>query len=294
MGRTEHGESMAKKSFDRAREDVGNVLALEHVNVTVPDQALATLFYVNTLGLTRDPYIDWGPFNVWVNAGRQQFHLPTANAQVLRGHTALVVPNLDSLKSRLRQFEKRFSGTCFGHVERKDAVEVTCPWGNRIRCFGPGRFEQMYLGIPYVEFSVPPGTAAGIGRFYTRVLGCPVRLTRSAVEVSMGQHQYIRFAETRKQLPEYDGHHLAIYVADFSGPHRQLKSGDLITEETDQHQYRFQKIVDPDNGELLYEVEHEVRSLFHPMWERHLVNRNPEQSFFNYRRDRDSFVPGSI
>ena len=28
--------------LDRAREDVGNILKLEHVNITIPDQSLAT------------------------------------------------------------------------------------------------------------------------------------------------------------------------------------------------------------------------------------------------------------
>jgi hypothetical protein len=43
--------------FDRAAEDLGNAIHLEHVNVQVPDQRLATLFYVTGLGLTRDPYL---------------------------------------------------------------------------------------------------------------------------------------------------------------------------------------------------------------------------------------------
>ena len=81
---------MAQPSFDRATQDVGNILALEHVNVTVPDQAEATFFYVNGLGFTRDPYIDFGPFNVWINVGAQQFHLPTRDPQVVRGHVAVV------------------------------------------------------------------------------------------------------------------------------------------------------------------------------------------------------------
>ena len=37
-------------------------------------------------------------------------------------------------------------------------------------------------------------------------------------------------------------------------------------------------------------IEHEVRSLFHPMYARNLVNRNAEQSFFSYRRGHDAFV----
>jgi hypothetical protein len=35
---------------DRAAGDLGNIVALEHVNVTVPDRQIATLFYVVVLG----------------------------------------------------------------------------------------------------------------------------------------------------------------------------------------------------------------------------------------------------
>ena len=64
-------------SYDRTLEDIGNVVALEHVNVQIPDQRLSTLLYVTGLGLTRDPYLVTGVTNMWVNAGRSQFHLPT-------------------------------------------------------------------------------------------------------------------------------------------------------------------------------------------------------------------------
>ena len=43
-------------TFDRVAEDVGNIVSLEHVNTQIPDQQLATAFYVMGLGLTRDPY----------------------------------------------------------------------------------------------------------------------------------------------------------------------------------------------------------------------------------------------
>ena len=36
-------------------EDVGNIISLEHVNVQISDQAIATLFYVVGMGFTRDP-----------------------------------------------------------------------------------------------------------------------------------------------------------------------------------------------------------------------------------------------
>ena len=54
--------SMAKKpmkTYDRAAEDMGNMVELGHVNVTVPDQHLATLYYISGLGMTRDP--QFGP-----------------------------------------------------------------------------------------------------------------------------------------------------------------------------------------------------------------------------------------
>ena len=77
----------------------------------------------------------------------------------------------------------------------------------------------------------------------------------------------------------------------FEKTNRKMKDKGLITEESDAHQYRFQTIIDPENGKELFDIEHEVRSLYHPMYERNLVNRNAAQTFFNYRQGRDAFVP---
>ncbi|MGH7905783.1 MAG: VOC family protein, partial [Candidatus Binataceae bacterium] len=90
-----------QSSYDRAAEDLGNAVALEHINITIPDQRLATLFYVAGLGLTRDPFIMTSTNNMWINAGRSQFHLPTNKPQVLRGHVGLVIPNREALLRRL-------------------------------------------------------------------------------------------------------------------------------------------------------------------------------------------------
>ena len=84
---------MKNGQFNRAAEDLGNIVALEHVNVLVPDQHLATLFYVMGLGLTRDPYLMTGVTNMWINIGRSQFHLPVGKPQVLRGRVGLVLPD---------------------------------------------------------------------------------------------------------------------------------------------------------------------------------------------------------
>ena len=59
-------------TYERARQDLGNIVLLEHVNVTIPDQRLATIFYLSGLGLTRDPYLMAGIENMWVNVGRSQ------------------------------------------------------------------------------------------------------------------------------------------------------------------------------------------------------------------------------
>jgi len=92
-----------RTKFDRTTEDLGNVVALEHVNIRVPDQRLATLFYIKGLGLTRDPYLMTGVDNMWVNVGRSQFHLPTGRAQILRGRVGLVVPDLKALRRSLER-----------------------------------------------------------------------------------------------------------------------------------------------------------------------------------------------
>ena len=280
----------SSKTFNRSDEDVCNILCMEHVNVTVPDQSLATYFYVNGLGLTRDPYIDFGPFNVWINVGNQQFHLPTNDPQVIRGHVGVVVPDLDELESRLSRIGSRLENTSFSYERSGDTINVTCPWGNLIKCHTPGKFGNMSLGIPYVEFTVPEGTCPGIARFYERVFSCSTIVNKSSCSVEIGKGQSLRFRESSESVA-YDGHHIAIYVVNFSTPHTYLKDKGLITEESDAHQYRFQTIIDPENGKELFDIEHEVRSLYHPMYERNLVNRNSAQTFFNYRQGRDAFVP---
>src|SRR5262245_25689333 len=132
--------------YDRAVEDVGNVVALEHVNTRVPDQQLAILFYATGLGLTRDPYLMTGVGNMWMNVGRSQFHLPTGAAQVLRGHTGVVMPNRAALLRRLSAVKQPLEGTRFFFNEHNEFVEVMCPWGNRIRLFSPSaRFGRAHV-----------------------------------------------------------------------------------------------------------------------------------------------------
>jgi catechol 2,3-dioxygenase-like lactoylglutathione lyase family enzyme len=279
-----------------AEEDLGNIISLEHVNVQIPDQAAATLFYVVGMGFTRDPYLNVGLNNMWVNVGEQQFHLPTREPQVIDGHVGLVVPDLDALEKRLEAIAPSLKDSRFGFSRRADHLAVTSACGNHYRCFTsqPG-FGDMTLGMPYVEFAVAPGATAGILRFYETVLGAPVKVESDAEgkfgRVEIGCHQALKFREVDRPLAPYDGHHIAIYVANFSRPYGFLRGRELISEDVRNHQFRFKDIVDPEDGKVKFTVEHEVRSLRHPMYHRPFVNRNATQSQRGYRRGWDGYTP---
>jgi hypothetical protein len=283
------------QQFDRKAEDLGNSIHLEHVNVQVPDQRLAALFYVAGLGLTRDPYLMVSDTNMWINVGRSQFHLPSGAAQVLRGHTGIVISGREALLDRLASVASKLEGTAFAFTEHNDYVEAVCPWGNRLRCHEPdaARFGRVTLGIPYVEFEVPPGTAQGICAFYPRIMGMPAELGNgdgAVVRVKAGNGQHLQFRETDSPQPEYDGHHVQMYITDFSGPHRRLSERGLIYSEDNQYQYRFRDIADLAGGKPLFTVEHEVRSATHPMYMRPLINRNPAQTNRNYAFGHDQWL----
>ena len=282
--------------FDRTTQDVGNIVEFGHVNTRVPDQHLATLFYVAGLGLTRDPYLMVGTDNMWINVGTAQFHLPSGPAQVLGGITGLVIPNLAALRRRLDAVRAMLAGTAFAYAETdhhtgdggaERVVEATCPWGNRMRVHAPGpHFGEMTLGMPYVELSAPRGTSARIARFYREILDAPATSGTDALggfaRVPLGRSESLVYRETDAEPPPYDGSHIQIALADFSGPHRRLAERGLITEESNAHQYRFTDITDLDTGAVLVTIEHEVRSMRHPMFARILVNRNPTTTNATY------------
>jgi hypothetical protein len=283
---------MNSRQFDRAAEDVGNIVLLEHFNVTQPDQRPTTLFYVVALGGTRDPYIMVGLENMWVNFGRTQVHMPSRDPQpqVVRGRIGFVVPDLAAVKARMQRVAPALKGTQFSWKEGDGFIDATCPWGNRVRVHPPGpEYGRTELGLVYIDFDVPSGTAEGIARFYTQVMGAPSQENGGRARVPIGRGQYLDFSETDARLPDYDGHHIEMYVAEFSGPYRWLKERELVTMETDAHEWRFQWIVDPQTLKPLFEIEHEVRSMRHPLFARPLVNRNPAITNTAYVAGHESF-----
>ena len=287
---------MKHTTFTRATQDVGNIVEFGHVNVRVPDQPCAIVFYIMGLGLTRDPYLQTGIDNAWINVGTCQFHLPVGAAQVLRGTVGLVMPDLDALIERLARIGPRLSGTQFGFRRSGPQVDVTCPWGNHLRVHAPdaGRFGRMTLGMPYVEIDARAGSAERIARFYAEVLATPARCGEDAQGVfacvPAGRGESLVFRETRKAAAPYDGHHVQIAVADFSGVHRRLLERGLVSEESGQSQYRFENITDLDSAEVLVTLEHEVRSMRHPLYARALVNRNPATTNYHYAGGHEAAV----
>ena len=283
--------------YDRAEQVTGNIVHFEHVNVTVPDPIKATIFWLMGMGFTRDPYLMVGVDNMWINIGMQQFHLPTRGQQVLRGVNGIVVPDLERLRERLEAVKPRLEGTLFKWENDDKHVNVTCPWGNKLRVHSPGpQWGDMTLGAPYVEFTVPVGTAYRIGRFYEEIMGAPSQVVdcrgMQAAKVRIGgQYMSFIFRETNDPIPAYDGHHVAIYISDFHTPYRKLLDRGLISMESHDYEWRFIKIVDLDSNECLFEIEHEVRSMTNPLYLRPLVNRNANQTQRTYQRGKDVFYP---
>jgi hypothetical protein len=280
--------------YDRSIEDSGNIIAFEHVNTRVPDQQLATIFYLTGLGLTRDPYIMPHVTNMWVNIGSSQFHLPTGSPQILGGHVGVIVPSHEALRKRMESVEPLLEGTRYEARETRQYIELTSPWGNVYRCFEasaePG---SVLLGVMYVQQDVAVGSAAGIARFYREVLGARADVVDDGegvtAHVAIGSGQTLRFHEKTGSLPPFDGVHVAIYLSDFSRPYRWLLERDLLTEESGQHQYRFQTIMDTESSEALAVLEHEVRSLKHPFYGRQLINRDVSQTSRHYVPGSDNF-----
>ena len=287
------------KQYDRDAQVVGNIVHLEHFNVIVGDQRFATLFYVVGLGGTRDPYIFAGLENMWVNFGRTQVHLPNRGGkapEVLRGTAGFVVPSLEEAKKRLEHAGnemKRIAPdvkTKFSWREKNGTIEATCPWGNRVRLHAPApEFGRTELALAYVDFDVPQGTAEGIARFYNEIMRAPARFDKNRTTVSIGRDQRLFFTETAAPQPEYDNHHIQVYIADFASPYHWLKERGLINMETDAEEWRFQWITDPRDGRKLFQIEHEVRSMKHRLFARPLVNRNHGVTNLNFVPGADTF-----
>ena len=135
------------------------------------------------------------------------------------------------------------------------------------------------LGIPYIEFLIPPGMAKGIVNFYQTVMDTPARVRKeqdvTIAEVVMGPYQHIRFIEKELESYELFSFHIAIFVS-----HYDTIKQNLIDLGVDEHGDRthicfWNSIIEPDTGEHLLNLQHEMRSVQHPDFMHPYINRWP-------------------
>lgn len=222
----------AARSDARERDgDVRGILWAEHLNLVVGSKEQAAYFYQDFLGLTRDTGRSFH-----VNLGQQQFHLAENGepAQTVCGSVGLVVPDLDSVRSRVAEAANVLVGTDFAvlndDAERR-VLTILCPWGNRYHLYGTDNDDDVVVdatpasskkmvnlhadggaygahrmsvrggpGIRYVELACPPGRSAAVGRFYEKMLGCDVATLSGggaapAVSVCVGPGVHLVYAE---------------------------------------------------------------------------------------------------
>eukprot|EP00752_Nemacystus_decipiens_P014340 g12758.t1 len=114
----------------------------------------------------------------------------------------------------------------------------------------------------------------------SREMSCSA--TTGAV-VRVGPVQHLAFVEGEEALPEeYDGHHICVYLTEegfyrsyleaerrglvFVNPRRNFGKADTLEKALEEKQFRIKNMVDPATGELLHELEHEIRSISHPSY----------------------------
>ncbi len=270
--------------FGTTNPEIGGIVHLDHVNFETPDHEMATVFYLNGLGFTRDPYRRADEQNMGINVGLQQFHLPRRGQQTppFHGVVGLVVPDMDAIKKRFDLLSElgKFEATPYRWDEEDNSVLLTSPFGVQFRLHKADHIVfQRPLGIAYVEVSVPVDTAQGIAGFYNKIVRAPVEVCDIAGEqtalVSAGPHQQIRFIE--RSLTDYRTHsmHVSYHVTHYNELRETLADHGSLMGAGRGEVFFFNKIFNPDTGEFLFEIQNEVRSIYHPDFMRPLINRWP-------------------
>jgi len=296
---------MEVDKFDFDSQEQGNIVVMEHVNLAEPDQLVAMVFYIDGLGLTRDPYTPFNTSVMWVNIGKQQIHVPTTeNAQVVSGHIGLLTPSIDLMVERLQNVQNHhlLAGTKFSwkikdkfkkglvpDTYSKKVIHVQCPWGNKFRIYEYNKsFGASELGIIYVLQHCPTNSVAAIAEFYQKYFEVPVYLVsaQKTAHVVVGPWQRLIFQENENyQMSDYRGYHVAIYISKFESTykkfladnllftkHRFMDKCDTLKNALQWNQFRILDLTN-NKKEVVLHLEHEVRSLYHPSFGRPLVNR---------------------
>jgi len=286
--------------------DLGCIVNFEHANIGITDQGLYSIFYYEGLGFTRDPFVQVSARNMWCNIGLQQLHLPIKpKEQMVGGTLGIIVPSLHSLVTSLEKVKEKLKDThfsfelvdCTSHEYLPSITKylfVTTPGGNKFSIFenNPTINYKGGLGMPYVELFCHRDTADKIAAFYKHYFGAHYAMERHGnsiiAKIFVGPNQVFIFKESDpNKVLQYSGFHVCVYVTDFSTIFNKFYNDKLIySYEGDEcetiddairlRQFRTLRVVDPKQEGTktdLFHMEHEVRSLYHPMYLRPLVNR---------------------
>jgi len=148
------------------------------------------------------------------------------------------------------------------------------------------------LGIAYLEELCSKGTADKIAGFYKKYFEALTWVQDDGgvklAKISVGPRQWLVYRETdNEEQTEWTGYHIQIYIHAFSRIYKRLCTApkaifladnrfsdryDTLQEAQKYHQFRVLDIID-EEGNVLLQLEHETRSMFHPSYMRPLVNR---------------------
>lgn len=265
--------------------EVGGILHLEHFNFEMLEHDMATIFFMNGLGLTRDPFRRADENNMGVNIGLQQFHLPRRGRATppFYGEIGLVVPDIKVIKARLNRLKNigRFDGSQFEMLSAgRGYLQVRSPWGVCLRLLAAGKIPfQRPLGLVYVDIPVAPGKAEPIAGFYRSVMNAPATVRKMNGEVTavvtMGPFQEVRFRERELDDHNLYDFHIAYYISNYNQIRDQAIAADCLQGDGMEQLFFFAGPFDPESGEVILQFVQEARSIYHPDYMRPLVNRWP-------------------
>ncbi len=265
--------------------EVGGIIHLEHFNFEMEEHELATIFFMNGLGLTRDPYKRTDETNMGINIGLQQFHLPRRGKPTppFFGEIGLLLPDLNVVRARLDRLERKrvFEGTeyCLQEVSDNQLL-VQSPWGVVMRLWRDGALPfSRPLGLIYVDIPVPPDTAQQLRVFYETLLGAPFQMLdiegEASAIVTVGPQQQLRFRE--RLLDDYNLYdfHVAYYISNYNVARDAAIGADVLRGGGKGQVCFIDGPFNPETGELLLGFQQEWRSIHHPDFMRPLINRWP-------------------
>lgn len=265
--------------------EIRGILHLEHFNFEGADHDIATIFFMNGLGFTRDPYRRVDETNMGVNIGMQQFHLPRRGNPTppFYGEVGLIVPNLPLIKARLERLAEmgKFDGTPYNLAMLDDGtMRVMSPFGISLRLYSPGSIPFLRpLGLAYIDIPVEPGKTEPLEKFYRDLVDTPTTLCELAGEksliVTFGPYQYVRFREREIEDYELYSFHVAYYVTNYNPYRDRVIEQESLQGEGLGQVFFFDELFDPDTGDMILRFPQEVRSVYHPDFMRPLVNRWP-------------------